>query len=390
MFFNIIFSFYLFLFSLVVHYILFKLILYGYMGISLKIALERKINTNDFMWFNTIIFMVFFISFILYCYINSNYILLENKTIWNCNINGTNFVISGYYLNLLLNPFFTASGWVNITAFGIGARIAGALYITQLMVISRKRGRVLGSVLLSSFLYNIFTITNKIIMELILARRILNSITLDIKYIYFNSLADKTLKTITNLNQNNLLPKMQLNFNETILSKIENLFINKINIVNNTGSKFKVIESIETQNSSSIDKIFSNSENNSIVDNPISFSEIKNNIINSPLENGDLYVLQNQIIELLNYSFIINLIMVYFIFMGIFIFTIKIIIDKKISIDFVKRLPFGKFIHFMLKKLFSIWSNSNIFWIYLIFIVLLLGTISTTFALYACLFVLQD
>ena len=82
--------------------------------------------------------------------------------------------------------------------------------------------------------------------------------------------------------------------------------------------------------------------------------------------------------------------MVYFIFMGIFIFTIKIIIDKKISIDFVKRLPFGKFIHFMLKKLFSIWSNSNIFWIYLIFIVLLLGTISTTFALYACLFVLQD
>ena len=73
MFFNIIFSFYLFLFSLVVHYILFKLILYGYMGISLKIALERKINTNDFMLFNIIIFMVFFISFILYCYIYSNY-----------------------------------------------------------------------------------------------------------------------------------------------------------------------------------------------------------------------------------------------------------------------------------------------------------------------------
>ena len=384
MFFNIIFSFYLFLFSLVVHYILFKLILYGYMGISLKIALERKINTNDFMLFNIIIFMVFFISFILYCYIYSNYFLLDNKTIWNCNIKGTNFLISGYYLNLLLNHF----GY--LTALGIGARIAGALYTTQLMLISRKIGMVLGSVLLSYFLYNIFTITNVIIMELILANRIVNSITLDIKYLYFNSLADKTLKTITKLNQTNLLPKMQLNFNDTILSKIENLFRNKINIENNTGSKFKIIESIDTQNSSSIDKIISNSKNNSIVDNPISFSEIQNNIINSPLENGDLYVLQNQIIELLNYSFIINLIMVYFIFMGIFIFTIKIIIDKNISIEIVKRLPFGKYIHFILNKLIFIWSNSNIFWIYWIFIVLLLGTLSTTFALYACLFVLQD
>nr|YP_009048497.1 hypothetical protein [Heterobasidion irregulare] len=183
---------------------------------------------------------------------------------------------------------------------------------------------------------------------------------------------------------------MQLNSNETLISKIENSFRNKINIENNTGSKSKIIESIEKQNSSSIEQIFSNSENNSIVDNPISFEEIQNNIINSPLENGDLYVLQNQIIEILNYSFIINLIMVYFILMGIFIFTIKILIDKNISIDFVKGLPFGKFIPFMLKKLISIWSNSNIFWIYLIFIVLLLGTISTTFALYACLFVLQD
>ena len=354
------------------------------MGISLKIALERKINTNDFMLFNIIIFMVFFISFILYCYIYSNYFLLDNKTIWNCNIKGTNFLISGYYLNLLLNHF----GY--LTALGIGARIAGALYTTQLMLISRKIGMVLGSVLLSYFLYNIFTITNVIIMELILANRIVNSITLDIKYLYFNSLADKTLKTITKLNQTNLLPKMQLNFNDTILSKIENLFRNKINIENNTGSKFKIIESIDTQNSSSIDKIISNSKNNSIVDNPISFSEIQNNIINSPLENGDLYVLQNQIIELLNYSFIINLIMVYFIFMGIFIFTIKIIIDKNISIEIVKRLPFGKYIHFILNKLIFIWSNSNIFWIYWIFIVLLLGTLSTTFALYACLFVLQD
>lgn len=81
---------------------------------------------------------------------------------------------------------------------GIGAIIAGALYTTQLMLISRKIGMVLGSVLLSYFLYNIFTITNVIIMELILANRIVNSITLDIKYLYFNSLADKTLKTIKN------------------------------------------------------------------------------------------------------------------------------------------------------------------------------------------------
>jgi hypothetical protein len=84
-------------------------------------------------------------------------------------------------------------------------------------------------------------------------------------------------------------------------------------------------------------------------------------IINSPLESNNLInscsaELKNSIIEILNYNLTINLIMIYFILMLIFIFTIKYVINKETFLEKILNLPLGftgKYFNFILRKLIT-------------------------------------
>ena len=68
-------------------------------------------------------------------------------------------------------------------------------------------------------------------------------------------------------------------------------------------------------------------------------SIVANTFINSPLESGELSLMvKNQLIELLTYELMIHFIMTYLIFMLIFIFTIKVLIDHNISLDKIKHM----------------------------------------------------
>ena len=73
-------------------------------------------------------------------------------------------------------------------------------------------------------------------------------------------------------------------------------------------------------------------------------SNIDNFFIESPLESSELspIVIQNQVIELLNYNLVLHYVMIYLIIKCIFIFKVKLITDNNISIEFIKNLPLGK------------------------------------------------
>ena len=85
-------------------------------------------------------------------------------------------------------------------------------------------------------------------------------------------------------------------------------------------------------------------------------STVNNIVIESPLESSELTstLIQNQVIELLNYNLLLHFVMIYLIIMCIFIFTVKLITDNNISIEFIKTLPLGKYIYIIINKILSV------------------------------------
>ena len=114
-------------------------------------------------------------------------------------------------------------------------------------------------------------------------------------------------------------------------------------------------------------------------------------ILLSPLESAEAGFIQLKadLISILNNVLSLHGIMVYLICVLIFIFTIKIVIDKNISIDRVKFLPLGKFIHFILSRLISSWRFSTTTWIYIILSLLLIFLCSSSYIIYTCILILN-
>jgi hypothetical protein len=73
----------------------------------------------------------------------------------------------------------------------------------------------------------------------------------------------------------------------------------------------------------------------------------------------------------------------------IFIITVKIITDKNIKIEIVKKFPLGKFLYIILSKLISSWRFNNIAWTYFMLISLLILSSISTYGIYICLAVLS-
>lgn len=128
----------------------------------------------------------------------------------------------------------------------------------------------------------------------------------------------------------------------------------KINLVFNkdkefiVDSKSKIISSLEKNNSKTLSEIFQSKEDFNLNVDP-------STIINSPLESNLLDKLNDikDLVVLLNYNLILNMIMLYFIFSLFVIFTFKIITDKNINLDFIKNYPLGKIIYFILSFLIN-------------------------------------
>lgn len=99
---------------------------------------------------------------------------------------------------------------------------------------------------------------------------------------------------------------------------------------------------------------------------------------------------RDQMINILTMDYKLHFIMIYFVCMLIFLFTIKLLVDKNVSFEFIKSYPLGKYIHVIISKIITLYSKSIIFWIYYLLIFLLIFLCVSTFSLYGCLIALQS
>ena len=92
-------------------------------------------------------------------------------------------------------------------------------------------------------------------------------------------------------------------------------------------------------------------------------------------------------------NFYLQCIMIYLICLVLIIFTVKLIIDRKLYTSNLENkvlsLPLGKVINFFIKKTLQGWEMSNIFWIYFFLIFLLIFMLATTKFSYTLLLVFK-
>ena len=343
----------IFFIGFICNYFIFNLIIKGYISTYLQLILLDKFSKNDFKWLNNTLILLIFLYIIIDMNMLNNIIYLDNDTMVNVNLDGVKLSVSGDYLNQIYDKYGS------VAVFGVGARIAASFVSKGNMSLLGKIGTVIGAGASSTFTFNITSMTSEKIKGIILAKKMNSNVMLEIKNVEILN-SDKTPLNLTNISDHNLIPRMELRSNETLISKFSNLFQNKINLIETPDKKSIIIETIEKYNAKTINEIFTLNDNNQIMENSI---YIEPNLINSPLEQNEFLMseIKNYIIEILNYDFALHFVMIYFILMLIFLFTIKIIIDKKISFEIVKSLPLGKYIHFIITKIISIWKNSIIF-----------------------------
>jgi len=340
--FNIILSYFLYLIFFILigfifNYFIFNLILIGFIGKTLKNNLLNKLNRNDLYWFNKLLFSFLIIYFIIF--LSTNTIFLDTSII--VKLNESDISISGEYIDKIFTHFGAS------TAFVIGARLAAAFVAKHPMALTGKIGITIGTGAGSSAAFQMVNYGTGIIRGKILAQQGLNDGTINLHVKDVSIMDGNNIKNITNistsekLDPNILLPKFQFNSVDRI-SKFHDLYENKLKTVEMENSNSKIIQIIEKQNNCSLSEIFS--RENSL-----------ENIINSPLELSEIGTsnIKNDLITMLSYNLTINLIMIYFIFMLIFIFLFKFVLDNNISLEKVKNLPLGYYIHLILSKLIS-------------------------------------
>jgi len=173
-------------------------------------------------------------------------------------------------------------------------------------------------------------------------------------------------------------------FKGAFISKFEE----KFNLISsNESSKSKIVEFIEKSTDCTISESFGQANSNII-------EKIQNSIINTPLESNEMGLSQSQLLNdmttILTYNLTVNLFMIYLISVLIFAFTIRFVIDSEMILSKIKSLPLGKYTHYILIKFFSIWKDSSILWIYFILFFLFFFSCSSSYAIYGCLFILDN
>lgn len=378
--------FFSFLSGFIINYCVFTITLKGYLGKFLQTKLSNKVQMNDFVWLNKIIIFIFLVVIIVDLFSIPVYLDNDNTVNINVSIGDTKFSVSGDYMNLLFEKYGA------IAAFTVGAKIVASFVAKTNLPLSTKMGVTAGGAVGSSFIYSGLTHTSEMIRGRLLAKTSNNTITLELKDTNITStipgVNSKTPLNSLNIDSssremfyNRITPKINLSSNETPLNILENSTYKHLISTTNPNKGNSTVEAIENFTSQSLGDIFAKGENQ----NPFEI------ILNSPLEpvESELIQIKADLISVLSNELALHGIMVYLICVLIFIFTIKIVIDKNISIERVKMLPLGKFIHFILSKLISSWRFTATTWIYIILSILLVFSCSSSYIIYNCIVILK-
>ena len=121
---------------------------------------------------------------------------------------------------------------------------------------------------------------------------------------------------------------------------------NDIKINENVNSKSTIISNLEKINSKSINEIFKEDDKLNVIEQ----------MINSPLEISGIDKLTNinDVLIILNYNLILNIVMVYLLFLLIYILSVKFIIDYNVNLDKIKNYYLGNLLHYIVSKSITI------------------------------------
>ena len=356
-------------------------------GLSLGIGgsyLKHKIANNDYSWLNILIFwfICFYLPAGIVILLFSQTIYLDTKVDVVVGVENTQISLSGPLFQQLIAQFGS------ITAFATGVKVGGIIYAKTNMHPLNKVGNSLvvgaASVITWKLLemndniyqskYRIKNISENKIDISIDEITVAGDVSVDFKD---ESMRNKFFELFGNLKKQMNVTEKSFKSDKVNFDKIESL-----QLISN--KKAKIVDLVDTS------VFYNNSTNESQLTEDL-ISKDTNIIINSPLE--DTFTITKEghdyLILLLNYSLILNLIIAYLVFIIIFIFTIKYIVDAeslKNKIDSNKVLP--NILKRILTKLINGWTFSSKFWIYFNLISSLVFVLVSAKISHACLFIL--
>src|SRR6266481_399631 len=335
---------FIFIFSIILNTSALTIVKLGLMGQLLKNRLSNLLETKIYLFF----IVPFFISLFILIYLNNSIICLDNKdVIVTAVVDNGRFIFSGDTSNLIFNNLGSAA------VFSAGARIAAGLVAKHPIHLLPKTG-IIGGVAAG------FTLTFKIISNTFPTPTPGNSkietgqITVKLEGLSIdkpNSNIAEHLSTLDKYFGTNKINNSNLNIKE---------FHNKLEINANQEQTTNVIEELNK-----------------------SIPNWKDGFINSPIESGDLdNSIKLFLIETLTNNLILQFIILYLMFMLIVIFTCKLIIEKEIQFNIIKKFPLGNYIYLILNKYISIWRTSANIWIYLIVFCVIIFTFGSIYSIY--------
>jgi hypothetical protein len=346
----------LIIYSFIFNFILLKLINYNLFGVEIKKNVYKLLNLKlFFIYYFIFIFLLIFI-------IKLNIIYLDSKdVIVKANVSNVEINVSGKMLSELL------SGFGDIAAFGVGARIALAAAAKHQMSVGSKIGISITSGGFTAGGLNILrkaNYTSELLEKGVSAKVVLNDVT-------FSSQVDYNVPQHPILD---LFFGTGATFNKEKIKASFKCY--------EIGDK-KIIE-VDNDLSPILKEIKKTNPNWGTTDSQ--------DVILSPLENNNEII--DFLIDSLTDLFVMIVGTVYLLLMLTIIFICKIAINKEIEIKFLTKLKIfnieiGSKINNFINWYINIWQKSSNFWIFLILFVLIFGNTCSLYFLYKILYLLK-
>ena len=358
-----------------INYFILNLVLNGLFGYTLKDILVEKLQRKDTIWFNKLLFIYFIISlFIILLNIN-NIVYLDDNTSINFTSDNVNISVNGDFLGKLALLIGSSGAFIVGSKIGYAAVAKYPIGFLSKTAISASTGSGF------TFAWRLTLATNEYIEGYGKLNKSSNdSISVELNNVNLCSKVETTINKLP-IESSNLKTIDSL---KSLHGNTKNYLTESIKSSSDTNNS-KILEMIEKDKKCSISEIFKN--NGEQISDGVT---INDGFINSPLEANEISLtIKNQVIELLGYNLTIHYIMLYLIIMGIFIFTIKFIIDSNVSTENLKKLPLGNYIYYFANKILSLWKKSNTFWIYFILFSLFIMMSASTYGIYGCLYLMK-
>lgn len=399
-------------------YLCLALIIKGYAGQNLQSKLASKLYET--LWFNKLLLFSLFLYFLILLSIYSSPIYLDEGGI-SLTVEGVSFKYSGDYFTELCRLFGSGA------AFSTGAKIAYALISKHGIGVLPKAGISAGGGVGSVLIYNM-TIDGFILVKGFLTQTAssgeskpaectvyVEKMSLKGGLVGSSSNNDSTgsliLDTLSKKSGGAINPNI---FKHSVHQKAEiaqnlSLIDNEISFkkqgeifegnfkFSNRQPDSKVLTELKEVTNQNLADVFGQESVADVVVQTVepNASQLERSIfINCPLESTELYADKLLVINILNNDLLLHFIMIYFVFMLIFIYTLKLIGDKGLYTQDlqtkVQALPLGKYLDMLISKSINTWKFSNNLWLYIIMVFLFLFLCFSAFAIFACLLSLKS